>query len=79
MTDEHGVSHKRHIGDGAYVEVGAFHGEVILSTPSARRPGREILPIHSGNRVHLDGASVRQFVQWLVERGWKIKLGEDER
>ncbi len=60
---------KSYLGDGAYVQVGQFAGEVVLTTENGR---------FVGNTVILDEQGTLKLIEWLQQRGWKIRLGRNE-
>ena len=60
---------KAYLGDGAYVRVGSFAGEVVLTTEDGR---------FENNRVVLDETGTLRLIEWLQQRGWKIRLGRSE-
>lgn len=60
------TSDKAYLGDGVYVEVGRFAGEVWLTTEN----GVEVT-----NTVILDEMVTLKLIEWLQCHGWKIRLG----
>lgn len=50
------MTSKIHLGDGAYVQIGAWHGEVVLTTEDG---------ICAQNVVHLGEAEVEMLMKWL--------------
>ena len=58
---------KSYLGDGAYVQVGQFAGEVVLTTEG-----------FENNRVVLDEPGTLNLLNWLIRQGWRIRLGGDD-
>lgn len=63
MTD------KSYLGDGAYVQVGAFAGEVVITAEA----GRDVR-----QQIHLDEQGTLKLIEWLQQHGWKIRLGRND-
>ena len=57
MSEE--IHKKMYLGDGAYVQIGSFRGEVILTTEDG---------ISAQNRVVLGPDEIRLLLRWLGER-----------
>lgn len=62
-------THKSYLGDGAYVRLGAYAGEVILTTEDG---------ISAQNTVVLGPTETRELLNWLFERGLDVKLSRLE-
>ncbi len=62
-------SDKSYLGDGAYVQVGQFQGEVVLTAEDG---------IRITNRVVMDESGTLKLIEWLQEHGWKIRLGRND-
>lgn len=60
---------KSYLGDGAYVQVGSFGGEVVLTTENGQ---------FVGNTVVLDEQGTLNLLNWLMRQGWRIKLGSKD-
>lgn len=70
MTEDDDRLHcKAYLGDGAYVQIGSYMGEVLITAED----GVNIL-----QRVALDEECTLHLIEWLQERGWKIRLGANE-
>lgn len=52
--------HKAYLGDGAYVQQGSFHGEVVLTTEFG---------ISEQNRVVLEEFAIANLLAWLCNYG----------
>ncbi len=63
------VSSKCYLGDGAYVQVGSWNGEVIITTEN----GEQIT-----NRVHLDEQCTLNLLTWLKDHGRAGGAARDE-
>lgn len=61
-----------HLGDGAYISIGRYVGEVII-TAGHHDPER------ASNRVYLDSNAIRPLQRWLEERAaWLADKARDE-
>lgn len=68
MTEAEDKLHeKSYLGDGAYVQIGSFIGEVLITAED----GFNIL-----QRVALDESGTLNLLSWLQDRGWKIRFGK---
>lgn len=61
-------SDKSYLGDGAFVQIGSFQGEVVLTTEDG---------VAVQNRVVLDEQGVLNLFRWLIVHEWKITIGGD--
>lgn len=62
------AGHKDYLGDGAYVDVGCYEGEVVLTTENG---------ISVQNRVVLGMDELRRLLEWL--RAPRFGVGDDAR
>lgn len=60
MPAPDGHPNKAYLGDGAYVQEGAFKGEVIITTENG---------IEVQNRVHLAETEIATLIAWLKTHG----------
>lgn len=67
MTENAAMTHKTYLGDGAFVELGSFRGEIILTTEDG---------IRTTNRVVLGPTETAALLLWLKERNDEVP---DER
>lgn len=61
--------HKSYLGDGAYVQIGNYYGEVVLTTENG---------ISVQNRVVLGSTEIAALMRWLREQGI-IRAEEQEK
>ncbi len=60
---------KSYLGDGAFVQIGSFHGEIVLTTEDG---------ISVQNRVVLGPMELKLLIRWLGEREMERNEHESE-
>lgn len=59
---------KSYLGDGAYIQLGSFHGEVLITTEDG---------VSVQNTVVLDESGLRSLVAYVQEHGIQVAGIED--